>query len=389
MSRQYANNNYSYLMLFRPEGFMIPAIDFWAFFSKARRRRLHFESGLDLPFHLTYRGKGWKFDETLGPTLKKRGDMMYTRCRRFIYALILTLFLAGCGGGMPQPTAGRQPEAQVPATATSPAEMLPETIGTTGWVRGPELQRFVGESLFDYIDGAADMYHRYDFVEVHVADYHKGTDEIVADLYAFAGADKAYGMFTTLRPMEPDTVAIGIEGFLLMTNLIFVKGDYIVNLATYDDSESGIAALRQVASTIERGLPGTAQRPATFALFPEDGRLAHSEKIYAESYLGLAFLNDVYTVDVTLPEGSFTLFASDDSDGEKFRRWAEKVSQDEVAIDPAGISELPFDAGRVLATSDSYHGLIVAGTKAQHLIGIVGYSPEHKGFLRDWLTSLP
>jgi hypothetical protein len=257
-----------------------------------------------------------------------------------------------------------------------------------GWVRDPELLRFAGDSLFEYINGAAEMYHKYEFVVAHVGNYRKGESEITADLYEFANADGSYGMYTTLRPVEPDATPVGIEGFSLGYNLIFVKGKYIVNLATYEDPETIGSSMSRIASTIAGGLPGTAEQPAAFGLFPEDGRLVHTEKIFAESYLGLGFLTHVYTVDFSRDGEILTLFVTDDPTGEKFDLWSKRATQAEARGDVPNLTDLAFDAGRVLAVRDSYHGQVVAGVRAGRLVGILGYRPQYHSFLAEWLQTL-
>jgi hypothetical protein len=290
---------------------------------------------------------------------------------------VLMLMLSACGGQRP------------PSAEPTPAQLLPAEIASTGWVRDPELLRFAGDSLFEYINGAAEMYQKYDFVVAHVGNYRKGDSEITADLYEFADADGSYGMYTTLRPVEPDGRPIGVEGFSLGYNLIFVKGKYIVNLATYDDPEIIGSSMSRMATAIAAGLPGTTEQPAVFGLFPKDGRLVHTEKVFAESYLGFGFLTHVYTVDFSRDDEALTLFVTDDPAGEKFDLWSERAAQAEAGGDLPDLSDLPYDAGRVLAVRDSYHGQVVAGLRAGRLVGIVGYRPEYHLFVATWLQALP
>ncbi len=289
---------------------------------------------------------------------------------------VLVLMLAACGGQRPR------------SADPTPAQLLPAEIASIGWVRDRELLRFAGDSLFDYINGAAEMYHKYDFVVAHVANYHKGESEITADLYEFADPDGSYGMYTTLRPVEPDARPIGIEGFSLGYNLIFVKGKYIVNLATYDEPEIIGSSMSRIASAIAGGLPGTTEQPAVFGLFPEDSRLVHTEKIFAQSYLGLGFLTHVYTVDFSRDGETLTLFVTEDPTGEKFDVWSKRAAQAEARGDLPNLSDLPFDAGRALAIRDSYHGQVVAGVRGGRVVGIVGYRPQYHSFLAEWLQTL-
>jgi hypothetical protein len=271
------------------------------------------------------------------------------------------------------------------ATSTAP-EVLPERIGSTGWIRHPEISRFVGDSLFEYIDGAAEMYHKYDFVELTAAEYHKGEGTITADVYRFTNSDRAFGMYTTLRPDMPDTIMLGVEGFTFGANWVYVKGPYIANVYAYEDSEEMISAVRSIAARIEARLLGTAEKPPTFDLFPEERRVAFSEKIYAESFLGQGFLTDVYTIDYERDGSRFTLFLSEDPASAKLEAWRESAVE---AHDPdAGHQHLPYDGSRYLYTRDSYHGEIMAGPRGDRLVGMVGYDRQYGGILLSWLAAL-
>jgi hypothetical protein len=283
---------------------------------------------------------------------------------------------------------GRVPD-RAPSTLPTDKEehaLLPESIGDTGWLRVSEVSRFVGDSLFEYINGAAEMYHKYDFVDLQASEYHKGESVITADLYRFPNVDRAFGMYTTLRPDEPDTVSLGAEGFAFGANLVFVKGPYMANVYTYEDSKEMIAAVRMTASMIEAGLPGSRNKPEMFSLFPVDGRVEFSEKVYAESFLGQGFLSDVYTVNYSRAGSDFTLFISGDPGSSKLEEWRQAIQEEP---DPdTGYQHLPYDGSRYLHAVDSYHGEIIAGPQAGRLVGMVGYSPQDLEVLVAWLHSL-
>jgi hypothetical protein len=269
---------------------------------------------------------------------------------------------------------------------TASAGILPERIDGTGWLRSPGLQHFAGDSLFEYIDGAAEMYHKYGFIEVTVATYVKDDNTITADLYLFETPDQAFGMYTTLRPDEPDTISLGVEGFRLDANMVFVKGSRLVNVYTYDDFEGALAAVRAVASALEGGLPGTMVRPAVFGLFPGKGRVAFTEKIFAEGFLGYGFLTEVYTVEYAEPYGRFRLFIVPDPDAVKFDRWLDVAS---TRSDPVpGWTGGLFEEAKSLRTVHDYHGEIVAGWRGGRLVGMVGYVPAYREDLVGWARSL-
>ncbi len=291
-----------------------------------------------------------------------------------LVAVTAALAVAACG------------PAAKPTLKPTPGGIMPGQIGRTGWVRATEVEHFAGNSLFEYIDGAAEMYHKYHFVEVTVARYLRHGNTITADLYLFESPDRAFGMYTTLRPDEADTVSLGVEGFRFGPNMVFVKGSHVVNVYTYDDFEGAVPAVRLVAAALEGWLPGTSDLPGTFSLFPERGRIAFTEKIFAEGFLGHGFLTDVYTVEYTVGGGRVRLFIAPDPAGEKFDRWREAAGLKPDAA--PGWEDEVFGRTRALRVVHDYHGEIVAGWRGGNLAGVVGYVPAYREDFIDWAGSL-
>jgi hypothetical protein len=288
--------------------------------------------------------------------------------------VLATAWLSACSGP-------RNPHDQGPAT-----EILPVRIGPPWWVREGDTRKFVGDSLFDYIDGGAEMYLKYGFVDVSVGVYRNGEAAVTVGVYRFTDSDRAFGMYATLRPDMPDTVALGAEGFIFGSNLIFVKGRHLVNVYGCDESDDLVAAVRSVASGMAGRVPGTSDKPQTFGLFPSEGRLPFTEKLYVEDFLGQAFLTDVYTVDYSRSGSRFTLFLSDDASGAKLDEWLDNIVPE---YDPVkGYQHLPYDDSKYLLTTDAYHGAILAGDQQGRLVGIVGHRPEDLDILVGWLASL-
>ena len=297
--------------------------------------------------------------------MKRSVDLILT-------AVIVALAVSACGEG------GK--------TAMETArDFVPGRIGATGWVRVPEMEHFVGDSLFEYIDGAAEMYHKYDFVDVTVATYIKDDQTIIADLYLFKGPDRAFGMYTTLRPDEPDTIALGTEAFTFGPNVVFVKGSYLANVYTYDDFEEAVAAVKTVARALEPLLPGTARKPDMFRLFPERGRVAFTEKIFAEGFLAHGFLTDVYALEYSVDNVRARLFIAPDPAAEKFARWLEVAEPGSDPV-PGWMGEV-FEPGRALHLAHDYYGEIVAGWRGGKLVGVVGFDPVYREDFLAWAGS--
>jgi len=208
----------------------------------------------------------------------------------------------------------------------------------------------------------------------------------MVDVYRFDNPDNAYGLFSNLRPDQPQNADFGVDGFQSEMSIDFVKGQHLVRVIGYEQSDEVMSSCNALARAIESRLPGATSRPARFADFPMQGMVSHSEKIQAESFLGHGFLRSVYTRQYRVDGDTLTLFLIPDSSGEMYRQWGQELSAATPGPSPAdGIS---FDGGTGLLFSHSYHGDILVGTKGLMLAGVINYNPSHREFVESWLQTL-
>jgi len=284
---------------------------------------------------------------------------------------VVTILLLSCGG-----------EKQ-PAEISRSADFLISQVDSLNLQRTSEIRVFVGDSLWEYINGGAELYHAYGFSEVSTAYYEQAGTEIVVDVYQFETDLGAFGLFSMLRPDNATNPGYGIDGFASETNIVFVKGVYVAMLTGFELSENVTTAITRAAPIFEQLLPGTTNRPAMFERFPGENVVMPSDKVYADSFMGQASLRDVFVQKYALGEDTLMLFATFDSSGAKFIDWKEQTAQKlQVAED------LPYDEGMVIKIADNYYGNIVAGLKDGTLTGIVGYRDSQREFLTAWLISL-
>ena len=291
-----------------------------------------------------------------------------------ISTFIVLAFLPACGGG--------EKKAEL---VVKPSDFLVQSFDNGKIERTGEIRTFVGDSLWEYIDGDAEIYHQYGFVDVSTGDYKMGDLEFVADIYRFDNSINAYGLYTAVRPINPDTVNYGIQGFISETMLTFVKGDYLVRLIAFETSDEVTNALNAMASEIAPNLPGDTLKPADFALLPPENVIGATDKYFSSSFQGQAFLTDVYVQSYDLDGDTVTLFISLDSVGAKFTQWNDAAEP--MTPPPPGLDELGFTDDQVFATN-TYYGPLVAGLKDSYLAGMENYSLGHAEFLSDWINTL-
>jgi len=288
--------------------------------------------------------------------------------------MLLLLQLLACGGGEKK-------------TDVDINSFLPERIADIGLERISAIRTFNDKQLWEYINGGAELYLSYNFIEVATADYKHEDIEIVVDLYRFDSDVDAFGLYSMFRSPDVQPIQLGVEGFTAPATLNFVKGKFLVRLVGYDESAESSLALVNLAEEINKLIPGTMAPPAMFELFPKENRVPLTDKYYIESYLGQKAMSEVYSRNYFCSGDSISLFISTDSAGAKHMEWnniAEKTGRQEIS--PEG---LPYDEGYTLIINDGYYGKIIIGLRNQKLAGIVNYSDKQIELLTNWLNSLP
>ena len=213
-----------------------------------------------------------------------------------------------------------------------------------GWIAEPAPSVYDSETLYEYINGAADLYINYDFQELAALNYEKGEDQgITVDIYRHSTPRNAFGIYSQERPREGAFLNIGTQGYHDTGILNFVLGRYYVKLAGFylgDEDESLLASIaEEVAGRIE----DEAGFPKPVICFPDSGRIAHTERYTAVDFLGHAFLHSAYSAEYEVKDQSLTLFILEGDDEE------DAVAMTESYLD------LARDKGQEITASDGYH----------------------------------
>jgi hypothetical protein len=146
---------------------------------------------------------------------------------------------------------------------------FPFPASICGWKATGGVLRFDARTIFDYIDGGAEVYRAYGFRELAVRRYtREGQPSITAELFDMGTAQDAYGVFTFER--EGGSVGVGQDSEFEGGMLRFWSGRYFVAVSVEHESPSAHAAVIALASEIARrtGSPGT--RPSLLSLLPQE-----------------------------------------------------------------------------------------------------------------------
>jgi len=181
-------------------------------------------------------------------------------------------------------------------------------------------------NLWDIIDGAADLYLEYNFIDLHIARYIR-TDgiEVRVELYRHDSDADAFGMYSQERDTGYNFIQIGVQGYLQQGVLNFLTGSYYIKLSTYQKGSKAQEAMQTIGRALTTHLKQNNTMPKLFQVFPGEEKLSNTEQYVAHNFLGYSFLNSAYTV-MYKDSSAFKIFVIESTTPEKQTRWLQNIS---------------------------------------------------------------
>lgn len=231
------------------------------------------------------------------------------------------------------------------------------------WRLSRDVQVFLPETLYEYINGAAIGFQAYDFQDLHVAEYtRKPQGSVLVEVYRHSTPNNAFGIYSQERPRVGSYVDIGAQGYVEEPLLNFIAGDYYVKLNGTGDPPADRATLENFAGAMVNSLGGGTALPPVLACFPAELQLPNSEMFIARNFLGYEFLHSGYTADYRLDDQSFRLFIIEGSDAQDCRQMLEQYAEFVRYSDP-------LEEGLIHTFADRYQGDITLSWKGNYIWG--------------------
>ena len=163
--------------------------------------------------------------------------------------------------------------------------VLPKQI--QGWSAEPHDRFFDDETIFDYIDGAGEVYRAYNMRKCLSRRYTTTNGPaIVLDIFDMQSSEDAFGVFTHDQDGEP--VDVGQGGLYRSGWLSFWKGRFFVSI--YMEEESGAAerAVRGLAKEVASRIPQEGPKPRILSFLPQQGLQPRTTR-YLHHYIVLNY----------------------------------------------------------------------------------------------------
>ena len=186
------------------------------------------------------------------------------------------------------------------------ADIFPEL---SGWQKSGPPDSYTPDNLFEYINGAAEVYLSYDFQKLITQSYSNPNEQsITVDIYRHSNSNNGFGIYSQEKPEKGDFLKIGTQGYYEQGVLNFYKGQFYIKLTAFDLKELDRSLLEKMAILINDQLPGKPVPPETVSCFPSKGKIENSERFILQNFLGHSFLHSAFVANYLLDEKKFQIF---------------------------------------------------------------------------------
>lgn len=147
-------------------------------------------------------------------------------------------------------------------------QSLPEKIN--GWTTSAEDRIYDEKTIFEYINGAAEVYRAYNMKQCFTRRYiRERNPAIVLDIFDMASAKDAFGVFT--HDTDGNVVSVGQEGRYRPGWLSFWKHQYFVSIYMEEETEEAEEAVMALGQTVASIIKKSGNKPELLHKLPKEG----------------------------------------------------------------------------------------------------------------------
>jgi hypothetical protein len=261
------------------------------------------------------------------------------------------------------------------ATAASDSLLsaLPAGGFAVGWVMDEKPALFTEDTLFDHINGEAELYFPYGFDSLATARYvKKGAADtgIAIDVYRMGSLLNAFGIWSNYRKAETPVCAVGAECVLSVSQMLFYQDRYFVKVQATGSAVPPHDVFLACGNAVSRSLPAGKGRPGETDLLRVRGVVPKTDRYVPQSLLGYPFFRRGLTAGAT-PGGEQTqLFVVIEESPAGARK---AFDQYLASLKEAGREVHRTGTGdRVsLEGADPLYGKVIAEQSGRYLVGAI------------------
>ncbi|RPJ56229.1 MAG: hypothetical protein EHM23_24145 [Acidobacteria bacterium] len=238
-------------------------------------------------------------------------------------------------------------------------------------------------TLYQYMDGAADVFQIYDVQALFHQDFKAGPLDLTVDIFDMGSLENAFGMYAAERSPKYDFVGVGAQGYRNEGLLVF-QDRYYVKLAAF--GEGANAALQEFGAAISKRIGDDKRFPIQLSKLPKAHRIPRTEKYLPKDPLGHPFLGPAYQAAYRLESGERILMISV---GASAADAASRIKALEDHFRRTGEWNLAPEFGSGAARgSNSFEGSLVATASGRYVVLLLNPSGNSEPFFQDAAAGL-
>ena len=136
-----------------------------------------------------------------------------------------------------------------------------------GWRAEEEDRSYDPQTIFDYINGAGEVYRSYNFKELLVRRLKSaGKPDVIVDFFVMPSSEDAFGVFT--HDLEGEEAGVGQGATYKGGLLSFWKGHFFVSVYTEEENEETKEAVFELGKSIASAIEEEGKKPSLLSLLP-------------------------------------------------------------------------------------------------------------------------
>jgi hypothetical protein len=267
----------------------------------------------------------------------------------------------------------------MPPVSTAAAEnsamlsILPAGGCGEGWVMEEKPGSFTVDTLFDHINGEAELYFPYGFDTLATARYAKKATSgspFVADVYRMGSLLDAFGIWSNYRKAEAPACNVGADCFRSSSQLLFYQDRYFVRLQATDTPPPGQDVFLACGRAISAKLPPDKNRPAELDILNVPGIAPKTERYIAQSVLGYPFFRRGMTADAVIGGERTQVFVVIEDSAAAARKAFDEYH---TSLKASGtiLTSTESDGRPVIAANDPLYKGVYIEQSGRYLIGAI------------------
>lgn len=243
-----------------------------------------------------------------------------------------------------------------------------------------ERKLYTSETLWEYINGAADYYVNYSFQKLEVVEYAlTESNYIKAEVYIHSSPLYAFGIYAYERPSRADFFSIGAQGYMQHSALNYFGNNYYIKVHSNQTDEETKRTIKTIAEQLAVRNIESADQPEIFTSFPQNNKIDNTEKYYPNNYLGYDFFHSALEVAYKKNDDKFKLFMMQGKDSEEANNMLKSYFEF-VGLDASA------EQGKIYEINDTFNDLVVLMLNGDTIYGV--YDTDKKKVATEYIKLL-